>query len=300
MLLSLALNGGGAASCDGKKGNDNVRNVNQNINQTGNVNANVSTPPGDGGAAQGNLKVLAEGQYGQVKGAFVAVARDTETYAALRGLIKELPDESADFFKSNAVVAAFLGERRSGGFGVRFSQARDGRLRVEETKPPPDAMTTQAITMPYRAVAVPLGPQATLQLDLDEAWQTAALRSFKVSSGEWTMTGGIAGRMEKFGIAGDINIMREGRLATLLLNLSSANAAKARALKDAASGVLQSDGSLVIGRLGAGTFVDPPADALRANGRLADNTLSLSFESIPGTIADGYNGRGNLEAAAKR
>jgi hypothetical protein len=50
----------------------------------------------------------------------------------------------------------------------------------------------------------------------------------------------------------------------------------------------------------AGSFVDPPADALRALGLFTENEarLSLTFESIPGRIADGFNGRGTLSATA--
>ena len=294
MMLSLVFNGGSAASCDGKKGNDNVRNV----NQTKNENATVNARPDEGGAAD-SLKVLAQGQYGQVERAFIVVARDAETYAALRELIKELPEQGPNFFKSNAVLAAFLGERSSGGFSVIVNLMAGGSIRIDESKPPRDAMTTQAITMPYMAVAVPLAEQQEkLQLDVGEAWRTS-LRPFRVTSGEFTMTGGIAGRVEKFGIAGDLNVMREGRLATLIFNLTSTNATKARALKEAASGLVQSDGSLVIGRLGVGTFVDPPADALSAKGRLTDTTLSLSFERIPGIVADGFNGSGKLEATKR-
>lgn len=296
--LSFVLNGAGALSCDAKK-NNNARNVNQATN----TSAPANTQTGGGGAstdASGNLKVLAQGQYGRVSNAFVAVARGAETYAALREIIKELPAVEQDFFKTNAVVAAFLGERRTGGYNLAIARAGDKSLRIQETTPPRDAMLTQALTYPYMVVAVPLENEESLALEMGQAWRGTA-RSYRVKEGEFTMTGGITGRSEKFRFAGDIAVLREGRLTTFVFNLQSSDGAKARALRDAASGLSQSDGGIVVGHLGAGSFVDPPADALRATGQLNENNLSLAFDSIPGIVADGFKGSGKLtaEAAAK-
>jgi hypothetical protein len=232
-----------------------------------------------------------------VSNAFIAVARDAETYAALRKLASGLPEAEQDFFSSNLVVAAFLGERRTGGYSVRFTRASGGTLRIEETTPPKDAMVIQVITYPFSVVAVPGGSQESITLEPGNTWR-AMTRPYQVRDGEFTMSGGIAGRMEKFAIAGSIGVMREGNLATFLFNLQSTGAAKSRALKDAVSGLVQADGRVTITNLVAGSFVDPPADALRATGLFAENEnkLSLAFESIPGRIADGFNGRGTLNA----
>jgi hypothetical protein len=94
--------------------------------------------------------------------------------------------------------------------------------------------------------------------------------------------------------------MREANLVTFLFNLQSKDGAKPRVLKDIASGVVQADGRVRVDNMNAGSFVDPPADALRATGLFAENEkkLSLTFESIPGQIADGFNGRGTLNADA--
>lgn len=293
LLLSLASNGAG--SCEAKKSGGN-----QNSNQSASQSVNVNRPEQSGeGAVSDELKTLSEGQQSAVSHAFVAVVRDAEAYAALGKMVSKLPDVDEDFFQSNAVVAAFLGERRTGGYSVRFNYNRDGRLRVEEKSPAKDAMTTQAITTPFSVIAVPLGSQQSLALDMGNAW-SASVRHYRVTSGEFTMSGGIAGRSEQFGINGDIGVMREGNLATFIFNLQGKDVTKPRAWIDAASGLVKSDMSLRIEHLGVGSFVDRPADVLRATGLFTakENRLSLTFDSIPGRIADGYNGGGNLQAEA--
>jgi hypothetical protein len=56
-------------------------------------------------------------------------------------------------------VAIFLGERRTGGYGVEIVSARatGGQLVVEyrEKTPPPDAMVTQALTHPWAVALLP-------------------------------------------------------------------------------------------------------------------------------------------------
>jgi hypothetical protein len=294
LLLSFVLNGAG--SCDGKRSGNA-----QNLNQSGNAGAPVTRPPEkpETGDMQNDLKQLAQGQHSPVSNAFIAVARDAETYNALRQLVTNLPELKQDFFKSNLVVAAFLGERRTGGYSVRLTRAGNGSIRVEEMRPAGDAITVQVLTYPFSVVAVPVSNQEAPAIEAGRAWQ-AMTRPYQVKGGEFTMSGGIAGRSEKFGITGRIGVMREGNLATLLFNLQSKGGAKPRTLSEAASGLVQSDGRLAVALLDAGSFVDPPADVLRAKGLLAENEnkLSLTFESIPGQVRDGFNGNGTLNAEA--
>lgn len=294
VLLSFSLNG--AASCDAqKKGNA------PDSNQSGKTGAISNNQPEkqERGAVKDDLKRLAEGQHGSVSNAFIAVARDTEAYGELRKLVSSLPEQDQNFFESNLVVAAFLGVRSSGGYGVRFMRAGNGALRVEETRPPKGSMTIQVITYPFAVVAVPSSNQESLALEAGETWRIMT-RPYQVRAGDFTMSGGITGRSEKFGIAGSIGVMREGNLATFLFNLQSKDGAKPRSLRDVASGVVQTDGRVRIASMSAGSFVDAPADALRPTGLFAENEnkLSLTFESIPGMIADGFNGRGTLNAEA--
>jgi hypothetical protein len=296
MLLPFALNGAG--SCDAKK-NGNVPGSNQPVNSSAPVNR--LPEKNNEKAVTGELKMLAQGQQSRLRNAFIAVARDAQTYEELRKTIPGLPAVGQDFFKSNLVVAAFLGERRTGGYGVRFRRAGDGALGIEETTPPKDAMVVQVITTPFAVAAVPVENQEPLALEPGNAWR-AMTRPYRVrvAEGEFIMAGGIAGRSEKFRIDGSILVMREGNLATLFFDLHSGEGAKPRVLKDAASGLVQGDGRVAINHLSAGSFVDPPADQLRATGSFAENEnrLSLTFESIPGSIRDGFNGTGNLKAEA--
>ena len=294
LLLSFTLNGAG--SCEAKKSGNM-----QNSNQSGNAGAPVNRQPEQrgGGVVNSDLKTLGRGQHSNVSNAFIAVARDAEVYAALRSMVSNLPDVEQNFFKSNAVVIAFLGQRPTGGYSIRFNRTAEGGLRIEENSPPKGSMSAQVITTPFSVIAVPLNNQESLALDVGGAWR-AMIRPYRITSGDFTMTGGIAGRSEPFAVAGSVGVMREGNLATILFDLQSKGGAKERVLRDIASGLVQADGRIKIDRLGAGSFVDMPADALRVTGLFAgnENRISLSFESIPGTIADGYNGRGNLEAEA--
>jgi hypothetical protein len=56
----------------------------------------------------------------------------------------------------------------------------------------------------------------------------------------------------------------------------------------------------MISYLEAGTLVDRPRSALRAQGSFTgkEESLSLAFDSLPSNISDGYGGEGKLEAAA--
>lgn len=260
-----------------------------------NLEANVS----------GEIKELAAGGYSSVKESFVVVARDAETYAGLRGLNDQLPAFDANFFKSNAVVAAFLGQRRSGGYSVRITRAgADGAanvLRISEQTPPKDAVVTMALTAAFRIVSVAVGDEQPLALELDATWQEAA-RPYKVDAGEFTRMGGFTGRPERSTLRGDLRIMRHARLATVFFALQGTGGAEgAHALEDVASGTVTPEGALTLARLDPGSFVPPPRHPLRVRGSFADpheNKLSLTFEIMQAKVNDGYGGQGKLEATA--
>src|SRR5712664_4042100 len=71
---------------------------------------------GDPGTMGSDIKQLAAGNHCTVVESFVFVARDAQTYQALKTLKINVPDQDAGFFSSHAVIAAFLGQRRTGGF----------------------------------------------------------------------------------------------------------------------------------------------------------------------------------------
>ncbi|HEX8651142.1 MAG TPA: protease complex subunit PrcB family protein [Pyrinomonadaceae bacterium] len=302
LLLSLALNGAGAAGCETKRDKNQAA---QDVKTAGNNNvpapaAATPTPePATNGAASDGLKVLMEGSQSGVADAFVAVARDAETYGALRETLGRLPELSADSFRTSVVVAAFLGRRTTGGYSVQITSGEVGSIRLSESQPPKGAIVTQALTTPFKVVSVPVGDKQPLSLEMEGGWKSMT-RPFNVTGGTFTVTGGFAGTTEDFRLEGGIGIMREGKLATLAFDLKAASGTKTRALKDVATGVVQPDGSLMITHMAAGPLVSLPPGALRADGKLIDgeSKLTLAFESLPSNVDDGYQGKGRLEATA--
>ncbi|HEX8138412.1 MAG TPA: protease complex subunit PrcB family protein [Pyrinomonadaceae bacterium] len=294
-LLSLATGGAGIAGC-GTGGQQPSAQTNRGTNQS---SATPSPSPKKDVETSGDIKVLAQGSYNLVGEPFVAVARDAETYQELRRLDDNLPILKEDEFKRIAVVAAFLGERRTGGYQVEMTRAPDGDVRVKETTPPKDAMLTQALTRPYKIVSVPLQDEGRLKVEVGEPWRSAA-RPYKLASGEFTMTGGFAGRRETMRLEGTMTVMRHERLATIFFNLQGTGGAKARELKETATGIVQAGGAVRLARFNAGSLVEPPANLLTAKGEFTNDAanLTLSFDSLPSNIADGYQGTGRLSATA--
>lgn len=301
--MALVFNAAGTIACgvetrEGASGSEQSKNKTQ---------APLPTPaPVPNGENQletkvsSDIKELAAGSYGSIKEPFIFVARDAETYASIKKLNDKLPELGADFFKSNAVVAAFLGQRRSGGYSVRIERAAGWLLRVTEKTPPKDAMVTMALTAPFQIVSVGVKEESPLALELDAAWQAAA-RPYKVDGGEFARMGGIAGRTERASMKGDISIMRHAELATLFFALRGTSGEEgAHALQDTASGTVTPDGKLTLTRLDPGSFVPPPRYPLRAQGNFGDteDTLRLSFEITQAKVNDGYGGQGRLEAKA--
>lgn len=300
LLMSVALNGAVAGAC-----NTNQNQAAQNANRVKNKQppATQTTPEPTKEAEEtvnGNLQVIAEGGYGKVTDAFIMIARDAETYGALREITGQLPDMDEKFWRSNAVIAAFLGQRRTGGYTVEISRAADGALlRISEKSPPSGSMTTQVITAPFKIVAVPVMYGTDLAIEWSNPWKNLS-RPYRVGSGQFKMSGGIAGRAEEFQLAGDVNIMRYGRLATFSFDLKNADGGKPRALKSVATGIVKDGGSMAINYLDAGTLVDQPRSPLRADGTFTKNedSLTLNFASLPSQVADGFSGQGKIEAAA--
>ncbi len=305
VMALLMLNSVGTAACAIEQSERS-----QNTKRTKNKNAPAKptpAPAGETDVKQDEIKVLAEGTQSRMNDAFVAVARDPATYAALKSaLAASLPEMGGDFFKSHAVVAAFLGQRNTGGYGVAVTRTGEGGIRISEKRPPKDAMVTQAFTTPFQVVSIPVGEQARFNLEMDNLWKEA-MRPYRINEGTFEMTGGIAGRREQFQLGGDIRIAQYGNLVTFAFELKGTGGAaerlvpgKERLLPGVATGVKEGDGRVRIARLDAGSLVEEPNDGLRATGQLRDNEskLSLTFEPLPSSIADGFSGAGRLEAVA--
>src|SRR5437588_5894184 len=225
------------------------------------------------------MKVLAEGFHSSINHPFIAVVRDAETYAALLKLDANLPKLDSDFFRSNVVVAAFLGERNTGGYSVEIwlegaaslmgqvkGQAK-GFIRIAEKAPGKGVMVPQMITSPFKVVSLEVNPTDNIMVASDYIWQQT-MRRYRIASGTFKMSGGFAGTTEQFRLIGDLRIlMREGNLATFFIFLLNADPAKKqRSLNDFTTGVVGADGRLTINKLTAGSLVDAPNSGLRVSG----------------------------------
>jgi hypothetical protein len=246
---------------------------------------------------QSEPKVLAEGFQSAIKNPFVALVRDADTYMALTNLDGNLPKLDDEFFKTKVLVAAFLGERNTGGYTIEISRDAAG-IRVMEKKPGKDMMVTQMITSPFKIVAIEGLSNEPGWLNLDDAWQSR-ISPFHVTSARFTMSGGIAGTREEFSLGGTIGVLRAGNLATFQFRLIAPAATKRRALIEHATGMVGSDNKIKVGRMSADSFIDPPNTGLQAAGMFSDGgkRLLLNLWSRPSMIADGYSGQGSVEAA---
>jgi hypothetical protein len=294
ILCLTAIFGTAAQSDCSSKKSANAGNGNKTQNAVGNNKMeDEKTEP----VMSGEIKVLAEGSFGAMEQPFLFVARDAETYARLKNTIKNLPDAAGIDFKNQAVVAAFAGTKNTGGYSVEIKNT-GAKIAVSLNSPPPDAMVTEALTMPYKIAAVPLGAANSMNLEIGENWKKTA-QTYKVSSGEFEYSGGIDGRRKTFAAAGWIDVYRFADLVTLRFDLSGAGAGKNMKLADTVSGVL-SGNKIELARLDAGSFSENPKPPLKVSGTLSNNKLELNFEPLPTMISDGFQARGKLEAVQSK
>jgi hypothetical protein len=245
-------------------------------------------------ASDGDLKILAEGSLSPITTTFAAVVRDSQTYASLRGTAANLPALTDNFFQSNVVIAAFLGQRNTTGYSVAISTEPNGQIRVAEKSPRKDAMVGQMITSPFKLVALPVTGKPAVNLALDETFRQAG-QLYRISNGSFLISGGFAGRTETYQLAGKLQLMRLGNLITIGFAVVSSGSTRERSLRDFATGSINDD-AFGAG-LSHGSLVDPPSGDLRVNGRIAEkNKLLIGLDSGPATVPDGYAGKGSLEA----
>lgn len=269
----------------------------QNLNGPGQGKV---TPPG---RAEGKeMQILAEGQYGKVEEPFLVIARGREVYESLRAMAEGLPEFGEEFFEANAVIAGFLGTRSSGGYGVEITRGEGGSVVVSERTPPKGSMTTMALTQPYRVVSVRAGAEESLSVEARGKWAASLFRAYKVTSGEVESSGGIAGRVVKYGLGGGLSVARREGVVTILFDLKGSDAARERTLKGGASGVLRPDGGFEMANVDPGSLIERPRGPLRVTGRLqgaGGDSLTLGFETVPLEIPDSFSGRGRLDASAQ-
>lgn len=250
----------------------------------------------DGYLQPSGIKVLAEGSQSKITKAFVAVVRDVATYDALRKRDDGLPKLEAEFFKANVVLAAFLGERNTGGYSVEITPSPVD-INVLEKKPGKGMMVTQMMTSPFKIVALPGVSNAAVRLTLDEAWRQQ-MQVYRVTRGSFRVTGGFAGTSEDFGLEGSVGVMSEGKLATIWLRIVGSGP-KRRLLMECSTGLMD-DEIIHVNRMSADSLVSQPNGGLGATAMFSEKRKKflLSLDSGPGAtlIADGYSGHGTIEA----
>ncbi|HXI62070.1 MAG TPA: protease complex subunit PrcB family protein [Pyrinomonadaceae bacterium] len=260
---------------------------------------------GQGPSEISEPKLLSEGFHSSIEHPFVGVFRDLETYLALTKLDDNLPKLDEEFFKSNAVIAAFLGTRNTGGYGVEirheanldadYPPPKRTVIHIAERSPAKGVMVPQMVTSPFQVVSVAVSSVPALYLSLDIAWRRD-FRMYRVKSGSFTMTGGFAGTREQFQPHGEVLILRADKLITFYITMAGSGAKKERYLTEFATGVLEPDDQITINKMSPATFVDNPNSGLKATGTLSATRVSLRFLPLPSIIADGYQGEGSVEA----
>lgn len=249
------------------------------------------------GNMDGEIKQLAAGSHCTVSESFVFVARDLQTYQALESLKLNLPTQSPDFFKSHAVVAAFLGQRRTGGFSVEITQNAAGGVQVIESKP--KGMVTMVLTTPFKIVAVPVKADGTIALTVDATWQER-LRSYRLTSGALTITGGFAGVHQTLGLEGTLQIMREKNLATFFFELQSTGKRQAQ-MRDLTSGTVADSGSVSVSYLDSHSLSGAIQSPFKTTGQFTQDEmeLTLNLETVDSpNITDNFSASASLKAIA--
>jgi hypothetical protein len=279
IVLATSLISGSPSACR----SNGISQGNKTVRQTNDKNST------------GDVKTIVEGFQCSVTMPFVGVIRDPETYAVVRKQAANIPEIASEFFKSNVVIAAFLGTRNTGGYSVEISREADGQIRVAENAPGKGMMVPQMVTSPFKVVSVATNGTPAIQLSLDERFKQNA-QLYRISKGTFTISGGFAGRSESYQLNGKLQVTRLGNLITVGFALMSGGTSRERALRDAATGLIKENG-FEISRTSHGSLLDPPSGDLRVSGKFVEkNRIILDLDSGPATVPDGYAGKGSIEA----
>jgi len=284
-ILSMLFSGAGG--CRTNKTSTQPRQSQTSSDRTDNSIDTGNQPSGD-------LKVIAQGFHSSITDPFVAVVRDEDTYAELRKLDSNLPKLTIDL-KTNVVIAAFLGQRNTGGYSVEIARAADGEVKVTEKAPSKDVMVPQMITAPFKIVSFPVEGTAPVRISASDAFRQNA-QLYRIDKGSFTMSGGFAGRSDTYSLAGKLQVTRLGHLVTVGFAIVSTGTSRERSLRDVATGVMKDD-SFAISRMSRGSLVEPPTDDLHVNGRFVEtNRLTMDLQTGGPVVPDGFEGKGTIEA----
>lgn len=240
------------------------------------------------------FEILAGNLMGNLEEPLIFAARDAATYELLKKVVPELPAAKEINFQTNAVVAAFLGTKPTAGFDVSINKAANNTIKIEMSDRPQGAMVAQVLTTPFKVALVPAAADKPLSLDFGSVWKNT-MRFYRVTSGEFGYSGGIAGTKKQFNVEGTIGVLRVGDLITIDLILSGKAAEKSRTAREIVSGEISGE-KITLSRFGGGNLIEQPHPAVSGEGILNADNLTLIFKSQPTDIADGYSGEGQIKA----
>ena len=262
--------------------------------------ANLSSKQTRSETTNKDIKQLAASNRSTIAESFIIVARDVETYALLQQQVGNLPEQSAEFFGSQAVVAVFLGQRPTSGFAIDITVAPDGSIRVMERKPPQNAMVKMVLSAPLKVVSIPVGPDEPLSFSLDETWKDK-LRAYRLTTGEVTIAGGIRSIRKNLPLQGTIKVMRAASWATFIFDIEGSSGNTRRTLRDVASGKVAPFGKVVLRRVDAFALTAAIQSPFRVEGEFTkqEQNLNLRFETIVAPhISDNFTAQGFLTATS--
>lgn len=125
-----------------------------------------------GGANPSEVQVLRQGANSAYTGsnpqAFLATSASSfgPVWALVVGNILPRPAQPEVNFSQRSIAAFFVGQKPTGGYGLRFVSANSSggtwRVTVELLQPAPGAILTQALTSPYLVLELP-GPASRVE-----------------------------------------------------------------------------------------------------------------------------------------
>jgi hypothetical protein len=260
------------------------------------VNGEIPKETGKNVATGNNqTEFLAEGSYSKMDKPFIFVARDSETLKMIGSMIGEFEPVGEIDFKTYAVVAAFSGEKETGGYSVSIKMT-DGKCVIQDVAPVHGAIVTEALTKPFAVVKVKLEEEASMSVSAGETW-TSGMERYEVVEGTFEYSGGFLGISRKFDLDGEIYAMRHGDLFSLVLSISEKSGVTNRRLFETVSGTLNEE-KPSIRRVEAAELYDRPHPPLVVTVKFEGGQLLLEMK--PGkrdyVVSDGFEGKGTVTA----
>ncbi len=225
---------------------------------------------------------------------FVFVARDAKTYDGLRNKVSGLPTTDAIDFKKYFVVAAFLGVKRTGGYGIKINKIGDA-VQINAVEPPKDAMVTMALTNPFAAAKIEIINDETAPVRIADDWMKDST-NYEITTSNFVTSGGFVANEHEIELEGTINLSQMDNFVTAQLLISRSGSESNRRIKELATGFVEPDGTITFFFVPTGNLLDSPSSPLKASGKLTKDSLVLNFESLPWTVSDGFEGKGRIEA----